>query len=1018
MTFQKINTLAGWIVFGISFVVFALTAEPTGSLWDVGEFIAGAQKLQVVHPPGAALFLMLGRMFTLPAELFSDDPSAIAHSVNIMSGVCTAFAAMFMAWATGIFSKLAMVGRTGVPTQAQNIAIAGSALVAGLVGAFGTSVWFSAVEGEVYALATFFTAIVFWAVVKWYHLPDEPQHDRWLIFSVYMAALSIGVHLLSLLTFPALALLYYYKKYDDHNVVGTGAALLAGLVLQFFMQKVIIVGLPTLWSYFELFTVNSLGLPQHSGIIPLVLLLIGGAAFGFRWAEQHQHALAQKLIMAVSLIVIGFSTIGVVVVRANADTPINMNTPSNAMRLIPYLNREQYGERPLLKGQHYDSTRKGTETVDRYDYVEESGQYEKVERKISVTYREEVLFPRLTHTDRKQLYERNWNITDPGSMAQNVGFFIKYQLGWMYWRYFMWNFSGRQNAQQGYMPADKSKGHWISGIDAVDSRLHNLQELPEKDRHDESRNAYFMLPFLLGLIGLFFHARRKPKDAFALFIMFIMTGIAIIVYSNQPPNEPRERDYVLVGSFMTYAMWVGMAIPAIFTFLSERLKNNGIGVAAGATALALIAPALMAFQNWDDHDRSGHYASRDYAANYLYSLEPDAIVFTYGDNDTYPLWYVQEVEGIRTDVRVVNLSLIQVDWYIRQLRRQINDSPAIEMSIPQAAIRGYKRNQLVSRVQGNGPRQSIQQVVKYIGEDHPITGAGYTLESALPTRNIYIPVDQSYWSQQSLAGGTNILSQVNFILNKQQAFKGDVAMLDIIATNFNKRPIYYAITVPQENLLGLQNFVQLEGLGLRLVPQSSQPDPSYQGLRTMGLGKVNGDKGHEIITQRWKWGDFDQHDVFVNEKYGPTLRAMQTSMIRTADALAREGKTQKAFDVVDAYFDKLPQYNFPYNDYLSSVLYSPLNLLRIYVQNGQLERAKPIMRNYAIEVADDLQFYATLDPTLVQTAYNLDFRFSEEAKRQLLEMAEQDAAFKQELEAIFAYPTDLDERAAALFEVE
>ena len=554
--FRKVNIIVGWTVFAIAMIVYFFSAERTGSLWDCGEFITGAYKFQVVHPPGAPLFLLIGRMFTVVAEMISDDPAMIAFSVNLMSSVCSALTAMLVCWVTVILGKLAFVGRDSEADNAESIAILGAGAVAGLSTAFATSIWFSAVEGEVYAMSTFFTSLTLWSMMKWYALPDEPQTDRWLIFSVFAAGLSTGVHLLSILTFPALAMFYYFKKYKKHSLLGMAAAAGIGVLAIAFIQFFIILGIPKLWAALELMMVNSFGMPFQSGVYPLIVIVGGILVFGMYYAHKNRNSLLQNIVICAFLVTASFSTIGIVVIRANANTPINMNNPSDPMRLIPYLNREQYGERPLLKGPSYDTRVINTESEDRYGQV--GDRYEIVDKKNSYIFdpKGEMLFPRMSHADpaRRQLYELWMGHKGPPTQADNLSFFFNYQIKWMYWRYFMWNFAGRQNAEQGYYPWDPKSGHWMSGIKPLDSaRLYNQSELPDTIKDDKARNKYYLLPFIFGLIGLFFHFRRRPNDAFGLLALFIITGIGIIVYSNQPPNEPRERDYVLVGSISPIA---------------------------------------------------------------------------------------------------------------------------------------------------------------------------------------------------------------------------------------------------------------------------------------------------------------------------------------------------------------------------------------------------------------------------------------------------------------------------------
>ncbi len=1008
---KGLHRLTGWIVFAIAAFVYFLSVERTGSLWDCGEFILGAYKLQVVHPPGAPLFLLVGRLFTWVAELVSDNPEDIAFSVNMMSGLCTAFAAAFIAWVTIHLGKFSLVGRDGETDSAQDLALAGGGLVAGLATAFATSIWFSAVEGEVYAMSTMFTALTLWATIKWYVLPDEPDSDRWLIFAVYAAGLSIGVHLLSMLTFPALALFYYFKKYKETNFRGMVIAAGIGVAAIVLIQKFIIVGIPTLWTWMELLMVNDFGLPPHSGIIPTLLIVGAVLVFGIRFAHQRKHAMLQQIIVAMTLVVIGFSTIGVVVLRANAATPVNMNNPSDAMRLLPYLNREQYGERPLLRGPDFDvdPNSRTTDVTDRYGLV--GDRYEKTDYKISVDYptRSKRFFPRMGDNTlgRPRLYKQwmglNPDQGTPGgrpSVGDNFSFFVRYQIGWMYWRYFMWNFSGRQNGQQGFYDWDESAGNWITGISFLDEmRLGDQSALPEKMKNDPSRNVYYMLPFLFGLLGLFWHSQQRPNDFMGLLALFIITGLGIIVYSNQPPNEPRERDYVLAGSIFTYCIWIGMAVPALFQMLVSRVGTSRSVSAIGAGVLVLIAPLLMGFQNFDDHTRADHSGARDYANNFLNSLEPNSIIFTYGDNDTYPLWYAQEVEGIRTDVRVVNLSLIAVDWYIDLLRRKVNDSAPIKMSIPREKLRGKLRNQVFYFNQtGQDRPMSLQNFVRFIGEDNPLSSqSGRVIEAHYPTTRVVIPVDK----QEVLRTGTvtqadtaNIVPGIPVQVNGTQLLKDEIAILDIIASNLWERPIYFAVTARMEKLFGMQDFMQLEGLALRLVPVRSQSENNVYGL--LGSGRVNTDAMFENITTKWRWGNFDKEDTYVAHSYGPSVQSMQFAMQRASLALLQKGENQRAVEMVDQYFEAFPDMNFEHGIHAAY-------MLGVYSQADAYDKAKPHMQVLARNIEDRLNYYITLPDDILQLSYGTDFQAAIAVADRLVAYANRagDTAYAKELQIAF-----------------
>ena len=1009
--YKRVSLIAGWIVFAIAAIVYFFSAERTGSLWDCGEFILGAYKLQVVHPPGAPLFLMIGRVFTWMASLFSDNPSDIAFAVNLMSGLCTAFAAAFVTWITCTLGKLALVGAQGNPDRAESLAIGGAGLVAGLTTAFATSIWFSAVEGEVYAMSTFFTTLTLWAIIKWYDLPNEARYDRWIIFAAFSTGLSIGVHLLSLLTFPALAMFYYFKKFKKHTFWGAVAAGGVGVILIAAVQFFVIVGIPKLWSVMELLTVNALGLPFHSGIIPTLLIVAGLIVLGLRYAHKTENAVLQQLIVGLTVVVIGFSSIGAVVLRANADPPINMNDPSDAMRLLPYINREQYGERALLHGPTFDARPADTEIEDRYGQV--GDRYEYVNQKVSYVFsdKDKMFFPRMgDYTQNRSTLYKMWMGLDPSkplppgrpNQLDNLSFLFRYQIGWMYWRYFMWNFSGRQNGEQGFFPWDKSSGHWISGIDFIDNaRLQYKQsDITRVMKEDKARNTYYMLPFLFGLIGLFFHARRRPEEFLGIFALFIITGIGIIIYSNQPPNEPRERDYVLAGSILTYAMWVGMAVLALFQFLRSRINLGGLPASAVATAVILMAPVLMGTQNFDDHSRRLLRGARDYAHNFLESCKPNAIIFTYGDNDTYPLWYAQEVEGIRTDVRVINLSLIAVDWYINQMRRRINDSPPVAMTIPAEAIRGKRRNQVFYANPNQEDRtMNIQDVLRFIGEDHPLsTGSGRTVDSYYPTRNTVLPVNAREVIENGILSEKDTASIVPYIpikLDKNYMLKDELAILDILASNFGKRPIYFAVTVRPQKLMGLQDYMQLEGLAMQFVPIKSQSQTRQYGI--YGSGRVAADIVHENMTRKFKWGNFDKYDLFVDHSFAPSIQSHQVVARRAAVRLLEEGKKDKAVELIDTYFEGFPDMNFPYD-------YRAYYMIQVYLQAGEYEKAKEHMRILANNTADELAFYSTLRDDVLESSYADEFRLAYTTKENLLRNAEQqgDEAFLEEINGMFA----------------
>lgn len=996
---KKTSNIAGLIVLTVAMIVYYMSAERVGSLWDCGEFILGAYKLQVVHPPGAALYVLIGRIFTWFAEILSDDPADIAFAVNLMSGLCTAVAAMLVCWVTIMMSKLAWVGRGATTTSAQNIALAGAGIVAGLATAFSTSIWFSAVEGEVYAMSTMFTALTLWAAIKWYYLPDEPDTDRWLVLSIFFGGLSIGVHLLSLLAFPAIALLYYFKKYEETSIKGLAISLIAGVVGVAFVQRLVIVGIPTLWSKMDLFMVNTLGMPVHSGLIPTILILAGLSYLAFRLAAKYKSRLGHILAFSAVLTMIGFSTIGVVVIRANADTPVNMNVPSDAMRLLPYLNREQYGERPLLRGPHYNAKPIDVKKTPRYGLV--GDKYEIVDEKYEYVYnsKDEMTFPRIGHTEgSRPALHRIWRDALTGEKAgkpsflYNMKYMFSYQFNWMYWRYFMWNFAGRQNGHQGYMPWDKKTGHWESGIGFIDeARLYDQSAETDVMKNEESRNHYYFLPLIFGLMGMFWHLRRRPKDFGAFLVLFLMTGLGIIIYSNQPPSEPRERDYVLVGSFLTFCIWIGMGVPALMSLIGRFASGlKGSTALAGiAAAVCLSAPIIMGFQNFDDHSRAEHTGSRDYAANFLNSVDPNAIIFTYGDNDTYPLWYAQEVEGIRRDVRVVNLSLIAVDWYINKLRAKVNDSAPLKLSIPAEGYRGKNKNQVYfASPPGaeNNPEIPVDAGMRYMNDPRSVQSDGNGGKvSTIPTRRFFIPAARDVLVKNGLLSPTDTINRIGKILitfsdNKNYLLKDELAIMDVIASNYQERPIYFAVTCKNEKLLGLNDYMQMEGLGLRLVPFKNPSSPDMPGL--YGSGRISLDKAYDNIMNKWKWGNFDKVDTYIDGSYGAELTAMKVVMLRLATRLSEAGDNERAAKVAKQYFDAFPHFNFTYDA-------SVIPFINVLIRSKEMEEAKKHIRILAESSRQNMKFYESIDPSVLDSSFKQDLSFDMRAINDLLALSAQ-----------------------------
>ncbi len=997
---KKFSNITGLLVFAISLFVFYHSVERTGSLWDCGEFILGAYKLQVVHPPGAGLFVLIGRMFAWIATVFSDDPADIAFAVNMMSAISTSVAAMMIAWTTIMFGKLALVGRNIETDMPQNIALAFAGLVAGLATAFSTSIWFSAVEGEVYAMSTMFTVMTLWAATKYYYIEDESEANRWLVLSLFVSGMSVGVHLLSILSLPAIALLVYYKKYKEHTLKGAAIAMALGVGAIIFIMKFVIVGIPTLWKNMELLFVNSFGLPVHSGIIPTFIIIAGLAYFMLKYAHSKGNQLLQIAAVSAILITVAFSTIGVVVIRANTDTPINMNVPGDAMRLLPYLNREQYGERPLISGPHYDAEPSKVNRTDRYGRV--GDKYEIVDEKYEYEYdkKDKILFPRIGHTDqgRPDLH-RMWREALNGdskgkpTMGYNLQFLLYYQINWMYVRYFMWNFVGRQTAEQGYFPWDISKGNWMSGVTPFDeAKLYKMDKLPDSMKNDESANRYYFLPLIFGLLGVVFHFSRRRKDFTTLFVLFIITGIGIIIYSNQPPNEPRERDYVLVGSFMTFCIWIGMGVLAIYQFLASKI--SGIAPAAIAGLLVLSAPVIMGFQNFDDHSRKHHQASRDYAANFLNSVAPNAIIFTYGDNDTYPLWYAQEVENIRRDVRVVNLSLIAVDWYINKLRNKVNDSAPLKLTISEEAYRGKNRNQVFffnPRSEDMTQPLNVYEGLRNIG-DPKNTVQGQTF---VTSRNLYIPVDREKYNKLGLQPNIDTSEwvdrlEIKFPENSSYILKDDLAIMDVIASNFYERPIYFAITCQPSKLLGLNDYVEMEGLGLRISPTKVRAKSQLPSI--YGFGDIDEEKVYTNVMTKWKWGNFDKMKLFVDKSYMAEVQAMKLVMLRAAIEFDRKEDPKRASEMANKYFEAFPNMNFPYDSGI-------MPFINVLVNSKDFDSAKKHIKILAQETKQYLEFYESQTDKKVFDSFSQDYQYRMSAAQDVIETAKkvEDPAFEKEM---------------------
>lgn len=979
--YQRINNLTGWIVFLIAAVVYTLTLEPTTSFWDCGEFISACYKMQIMHPPGAPFFMLTGRMFTLLAS----DPMQVAWMVNFFSGLASAFTILFLFWTITAFGRKIIEKAGEEVAGGRLVALMGAGLVGALAYTFTDSFWFSAVEGEVYAYSSFFTAIVFWAILKWERVADEADSNRWLLLIAYLMGLSIGVHLLNLLAIPAICFVYYFKK---HEVTRNGIiyTILASLGILVFVQYGIIPGVPTLASKFDLLFVNSLGLPFGSGNAFFLTALVGAIAYGIWYTQKQGKVLLNTALLAVTFIMVGFSSYTMIVIRSHANPSINMNNPSNIFSLVSYINREQYGDRPLVKGPYFTA-----EVVDQEQgsmkYRKGEDKYEEIGRDIIPVYdpAQNTIFPRAyrragTQQRHIDFYKRWLNLRDgeKPTFGENLDFLFSYQLGHMYYRYFMWNFAGRQNDIQG-QGLDYERGNWISGIAALDEgRVGPQKDYPPVKMANKGRNVYYGLPLLLGLIGLIYHYRKDQKDFWVVTFLFILTGIAINVYLNPEPLQPRERDYAYVGSFYAFAIWIGLGVMGLWELLRKKAPETV--AAAAVTAVCLVAvPGILAAENWDDHDRSGKYTARDFAINYLESCAPNAIIFTMGDNDTYPLWYVQEVEGFRTDVRVVNLSLLGTDWYINQLRRQINNSPAIKLSIgPEKIVQGvrdyvpfYDR-----KIQG---AVDLRQVLQFATSDDAsakLPTQGGEMVNYYPSKRFVIPVDKAAVLAQgavTAADTANLLSAVEWEYPRNAILKNDLVVLDILANNGWERPIYWTVSMGAEQYLGLEDFFQLEGLAYRFVPLYN---PSNGGQTTRVADNIM----YENMVKKFKWGGMNS-GIYIDPETNRMTINLRSNATRLAESLLSKGDSVRAREVLDVVMKEMPHSHVP-------LMIFNYRMVELYHLAGAPEQANALAKDLFDMFESEAKYFRSLRGKYA-TFYERDMQNAMAIMQEMVRMANQ-----------------------------
>ena len=1125
MNYQKINNYSGWAIWLVATIVYVMTIEDTTSLWDCAEFIASANGLEPGHPPGAPFWMLMARLV-----IILTPAGAASVSVNILSALSSSFTILFLFWGITYLVKKMMTRKGEELDKPGIIAIIASGAVGALTYTFTDSFWFSAVEGEVYAMSSLFTALIFWLILKWEARADKPGHLKWIILIAYVMGLSIGVHLLNLLAIPAICFIWYFKRYEKVTPVGLAVTGAASLFLIGLVNVGIIKVVISLAGKFELFFINSIGAGFNTGVIVYAIVLIGVITGALWYTRRRKLYGLNTLTLGILTCLIGYSTFALIVIRSNANTPMDENNPENLFSFLSYLNREQYGNRPLLHGAYFNAPLRDYEDgadiwIKSYsvhdavgnrlqafrweweanEYIEKNSdkKLELVQEYVKSTesidkipvYDDEFtsFFPRMHsgQAEHEAAYKRwsnykGWNTIkgqnyvrgveekiaqaqavldtanyvmsnfqgnselvahyrDRGlaaektierqqkklkpTKAEDMRYFFSYQLNWMYWRYFMWNFSGRQNDEQG--SGSIMAGNWITGIDFIDEqKLGNRDKLSDYAKDNKGFNKYYMLPFILGLIGMFYHMVKAPKDFWVILLLFVMTGIAIIVYLNQPPIEPRERDYTSVGSFYAFAFWIGIGVFALYdmarnltmkqfariavmslgttlaAYLVELIFSDshfmsyclfyisfvslaliGIGILLRKSpdmvkisvlaTICMIPPLLMGAQNWDDHDRSGRTTALAFAKNYLDSLAPNAIIFTMGDNDTFPLWYAQEVEGYRRDVRVVNLSLLNTDWYIDQMKRKAYNSDPVPFSIPEIKYRQGTRDIILLDQQRNQNNDyvDVDQAMEICLNDKYKSKAvsGKELDY-LPTNKFSLPVDSAY----VLSNGTvsekyagEIVDNVEWTIQKPYVLKASMMVLDMLRTNNWERPIYFAVTTGDDAYIGLQEYFQLEGLAYRLVPVKfgKNPNPNFRG-------GMNTDIMYPNMMEKFTYGGLEGEEIYVDETNRRMTVNIRLQFNNLAEELIKEGQGKKALAALDKCLEVTPEHNVPYDRVIPGFMDSYLKLTLsdsirdLGLTAEEKEQAKVAAEELASRMFEineqEIEYYMSLEPEFAE----------------------------------------------------
>ena len=967
-TFTLWNRLTATLMLVISAVVYLLTIEPTASFWDCGEFIASSYKLEVGHPPGNPVFQLIARFFSMFAS-----PENAAVAVNAMNAICSALTIFFL-YLTIVFlaKRLVKPSEDGTYTVAKAISIFGSGAVGALAYTFSDTFWFSAVEGEVYAMSSLVTALVFWAMTKWYEQADSPYANRWIVLISFVMGLSIGIHLLNLLAIPALVFMYYYKKREDghYTLMEYVKIFLVSVVILAVILFGIIPYLPKFAAYFDLFFVNTLGLPFNSGAVFFMLVLLGACFWGLFRTMKEQKVFLNTVLLCFTMIVIGFSLFSIVIIRSSAKTPTNEYQPDNPFTLVRYLGREQYGSNPLVYGQYFDApydiepTKYWAPLGDKYISADGPG---------DVTYDAsgKMLFPRMWSSDARHIkfYESYMNggghkvagaQHKKPTFFQNLAFFFDYQMNWMYWRYFMWNFAGRQNDIHSPAPGDPFVGNWESGISFLDNlRLGDQSDAPDYLKNNKGKNHYYMLPLLLGIIGIFFQFARDKRGSWLTFLMFFMTGIAIVIYLNQPPYQVRERDYAYAGSFYAFSIWIGLAVAAVYSWIQEKISKDNVAAASVVTVALLGVPALMAAENWDDHDRSNRYTAVEMARNYLNSVGPNGILVTHGDNDTFPLWYAQEVENIRPDVRIANTSLLGTDWHIDQMKWAMNESAPLDLSVgPRQYL--YGTNEYVHIYDTRDTvflLSDVMRIFKHPDARLPLTSG--KMVDYIMSRKFIIPVNKENIIKYGILDKKYedmIPEYITLTIPKGKDYltKPELFMLDLLSNYQWDRPINL-LSMGGDINIGLKEYLMYEGFSYKFVPIKNK-------MKSTDIGFADPEDLYSKMKNVYTWDALKRKDYFVDYQNFYTfcgVLSQRNLFVNAAKEMLKIGDSERALELLDMCQECVPEENFPLDiTYLGfSNEYMVIDMIETYYQAGAYDKALELSKKFMDQIFVSSEFF-------------------------------------------------------------